>query len=129
MRIYLGARFLRRDELRLYAHKLTKLGYTITSRWLGGSHQMTPYSEIENQQYAEEDVDDLNSADMCIFFMEQPRELNDSRGGRHVELGMAIALNKYIVLIGPRENVFCYLPQIEHYDTFEDFVNANKMVS
>ncbi len=33
-----------------------------------------------------------------------------SRGGRHVEAGYALAKGKYLVLVGPRENVFYSLP-------------------
>lgn len=55
-----------------------------------------------------------------IAFTERPRANLASRGGRHVELGMAIALSKTIVIVGPRENVFCTLPGIVHHDTWPD---------
>lgn len=45
-----------------------------------------------------------------------------SRGGRHVEFGMALALAKRCIVIGPRENVFHLLPQVEQYDSWEQYL-------
>lgn len=41
-----------------------------------------------------------------------------SRGGRHVEFGMALAMDKRLVVVGPRENVFHLLPAVEQFDTW-----------
>ena len=50
-----------------------------------------------------------------------------ARGGRHVEFGMAIAAQKRIVVIGPRENIFHWLPMIEQFDTFDAFMDHARM--
>lgn len=124
MKIYLAARYSRREELCGYAEDLRNLGHTITSRWLAGSHQVSDAglseegSPEERQRFAEEDWADLMSAECCVSFTEQPRVAN-SRGGRHVEFGAALAAGKRCVVVGPRENVFCCLRQVEHHQDWE----------
>lgn len=40
----------------------------------------------------------------------------------HVEFGYALALEKRMVIIGLRENIFHTHPMVEHYHTFEEFL-------
>lgn len=129
MRIYLAARYSRREELCGYADHLRAEGHAITSRWLAGSPQVSDdglsaaASSALRQQFAGEDWEDLLSADACIAFSEAPRASN-SRGGRHVELGAALALNKIVLVIGPLENVFMCLPQVFHFRNWQDFLDV-----
>lgn len=136
MKIYLAGRYSRRLELCGYREELQKLGLAVTSRWLNGEHQLSrdglklgaigeEYVEAGNDQeaaalrqfFAKEDMEDVRAADLVIAFTEAPRA-EASRGGRHVELGMAIAWGKTIWIVGPRENVFCWLPDIDNFETF-----------
>lgn len=48
------------------------------------------------------------------------RSCADPTGGRHVELGMAIAWKIPILIIGERSNVFHVLPQVRVIDDTED---------
>jgi hypothetical protein len=73
------------------------------------------------------DLEDLYQADSLIAFSEvgirgKPRK--HSRGGRWVEFGLALGLGKTSVLVGPRENVFCHLPQVTLYATWQDYINT-----
>lgn len=36
--------------------------------------------------------------------------------------GYALAAGKRMVVIGPRENIFCWLPHVEHHATWQDFL-------
>ena len=126
MRIYLAARYSRREELCGYARILEAAGHEITSRWLDGGHQIPPDQEeavvrAEGERFAREDIEDVRRAECVIAFTEQPRE-GTSRGGRHVELGLALAWEKRLRIVGPRENVFCWLPEVMVYPTFEDLM-------
>jgi len=127
MNVYLAGRYSRREELRGYANELSSLGWTVVARWLQGSHTLDERGlsvqgeQSERARFACEDWDDVTFADVCISFTEQPRASN-SRGGRHVEFGAAMALGKRCIVIGPRENVFHYLPDLEHFDTWEEFM-------
>lgn len=134
MKFYLAARYSRREELCRYRDQLKAAGYAVTSRWLNGKHQIDnsgkpigdngeslvedgsgDYAATMRQHFAQEDVADVLAADVLIAFTEVPRS-GHSRGGRHVELGLALGTNRRVIVVGPRENVFCWLPQVEHFE-------------
>lgn len=128
MKIYLAARYTRLPELNHHRSFLRSLGHDITSRWLDGHHQASNTDllgeqapEHDRTRFALEDWEDLAKADMVINFTEAPRTTN-SRGGRHVEFGAALAMGKITVVIGPRENVFHCLPGIRAFESWKDFV-------
>ena len=126
MKIYLASRYSRFPEMQSYRSELERAGFSVTSRWINGGHQMdsagmsTQAGEVNRMQFAQEDYDDLCSADCVISFTEEPRTMSNSRGGRHVEHGMAIALGKRVIVVGHRENIFHCLPQVEFFPTWED---------
>ena len=124
MKIYLAARYSRRTELRFCKAELESYGHIITSRWLTGER------DGNNDQLNDEtintalvDEEDVIAADVVINFTEEPRTPR-TRGGRHVEFGIGRALGKQLVVIGPRENVFHYLPEVEQYDTWAQYRNG-----
>ncbi len=141
MKAYLAARYTRRLELCAYRTDLERLGIEVISRWLNGSHQLdnegrplgnagellfeagAPEVDHYRWKFATDDRDDVLAADTLIAFTEQPRTGN-SRGGRHVELGIALGANKRIVVVGPRENVFCWLPEVEQHDSWDAYLAA-----
>jgi hypothetical protein len=43
-----------------------------------------------------------------------------ARGGRHVELGLALCDGQRTIVVGHRENVFHWLPQIEFYNDWDE---------
>ena len=111
MKIYLAARWGRRSELRGYRDELEKMGHTVTSRWLD-DHDT---GDADNAAFvATQDLDDIIDANALIFFGEDPLLGLGKRGGRHVEFGFAFACAppKTVFLVGPRENVFHYLPSV-----------------
>jgi len=131
-KIYLAARYSLHPELQEYARQLSYDGHTITSRWIWGSHQiddsnLADANDVpEKIKFALEDREDLEMADTILSFTEPPRS-SASRGGRHVEYGMALALNKQCMVVGPRENIFHWLPEVAVFDTFDQARKALKM--
>ena len=125
MKIYLASRYSRYKEMQKVRDELKKMGFKITSRWIEGNHQISneglsiEAEENERIRFADEDIKDLNKADIVICFTEKPRTTR-SRGGRHVEMGMAIAWEKKIYVVGYRENVFCCLSEIVFCKNYED---------
>jgi len=118
-RVYLAARYSRAAELRTYRAELELKGYVVTSRWIDGGHELskegsTEAAEAERTRFAIEDRADLMSADIVVSFTEEPRKTT-TRGGRHVELGMALASGRRNIVVGYRENVFHCLPEIEFF--------------
>jgi hypothetical protein len=140
--IYLAARYSRHPEMQGYADELRNAGHVITSRWINGSHQVmlngealgpereamfeSDHESMESQrrEFAGHDWDDLMAADTVISFTEQPRKMGNSRGGRHVEFGAALAAGKRCIVVGWRENVFHCLPAVEFFQTWTDALEA-----
>lgn len=153
MNIYLAARYSRREELCGYRSQLAALGFTVQARWLNGEHQLsnngTPIGEkgealVEGtlrsgetlspeeqteraaalrQQFAQDDWEDVNAAEIVISFTEAPRS-SANRGGRHVEYGIALANSARVIVIGHRENIFHWLPCVEFHETWEAALKA-----
>jgi hypothetical protein len=139
VRIYLASRYSRRVELCGYRDALAKVGHDVTSRWLNGSHQIGDFGQpigdkgealVEGDKgcdseeaqalrikFAQEDVCDVLAAQIVVSFTEPPRS-NASRGGRHVEFGIALALNKPVIVVGYRENIFHWMPQVQFFPTW-----------
>ena len=132
MRIYIAARFSHRPECNELAHKLMALGHTITSRWVKpDSDHVVPtglsrqVADSERQRFALEDIEDVLAADCMVSLMEEPRNL--SRGGRHVEFGIALAAKHRLCIIGPRETVFHHHPSVEQFDSVEAFLASERV--
>jgi hypothetical protein len=117
-------------ELNLYKLELEARGHTVTSRWLNGNHQVddkglsAEADPKDRERFAVEDLEDILKADCLIHFTEQPR--TPTRGGRHVEMGIALGLGIKTIVIGPREHVFCCLPKVLVYPTFDDMLGTFK---
>lgn len=138
VRVYLAAPYYRKAEIQEYKNFLQTLGIEVTSRWMEEAHapktQMGEVAEDLHVTYALNDLEDVLNADMIVSFTEpmaeqpvQAEEFNRAkRGGRHVEFGFGMALGKELILVGPRENIFHYLPQVEQYDTFALFLAKHK---
>lgn len=125
-RIYLAGRYSRREELLRIGKQLKGMGHEVTSRWLLGKHEMKderPGHE-EAMMFAEEDIQDILKADVLVAFTEEPgAQKGRARGGRHVEFGYAIARGMRVCVVGHRENVFCHLPEVMHFDSTERFMS------
>jgi nucleoside 2-deoxyribosyltransferase len=124
LKLYIASRYWRRLELSGYAAELNAMGHCVTSRWIRGDHEMKDEkpSHEEARRFAEEDLHDLFRADMFVAFTESPGEAQGrARGGRHVELGFALAKGKAVIVVGHRENVFCHLPEVRQFPDFHEF--------
>lgn len=139
MRIYLAGRYDRRSEIAVYAAELRSLGHVVVSRWHDGGYEDDPDGTLAlacerawvvtggyptaAAPFAEQDLEDLDAADTAVFLTEPGGDFqvaaSAARGGRHVELGIAYAWAKRVIVVGPRENVFCTLPGVEVFDSWE----------
>ena len=142
MKIYLAARYSRIKELNGYRALLEESGYIVTSRWLNGDWQSHGYDAYQIARgdeldlypekaalFAKDDVEDINAAHIILCFSEEPRTGKSGRGGRHIELGLALALGKRAIVIGPRENVFHCLPEVEHFPTWDAFLRSQALIA
>jgi hypothetical protein len=121
--VYLASRFARRDEMKAIAAELEHHGYEVTSRWLTSTAALAT-TELEGSGRAAElatmDLEDVRRASVCIVFTEPPEQSRPGRGGRHTELGIALALGLRVMLVGPREHVFHCLPDIEQFRSWSE---------
>jgi nucleoside 2-deoxyribosyltransferase len=124
IKIYLAAGYSKKNEIRERANELRQLGVEVTSRWLDElhdpNHVMGELGPKEYEEIAVVDIEDINRAGSFALFTQDPT-VPFVRGGRMVEFGYAIAKEKRVFVIGPRENIFAYLPQVEVYATWEEF--------
>ena len=130
LKVYLAARYSLKEQMRAYAAELRAEGIEVTSRWLDEAYSSNtyddgkvPYNELV--MFARVDLQDVEDADVLVFFAEDP-ENQPRRGGRHVEFGYALAENKTILVVGPIENIFHNLPEITHFENFEQVKNTLK---
>ena len=85
--VYLSARHMRRPELLVAREGLVALGLEVTSRWLDGLDQPGGIAQISRE--------DIERSELYILFSD---ERGDS-GHRHVEFGIAMGLNKPIIVV------------------------------
>jgi len=133
MKVYLAGMFstiaLRKEQ----AAMLRSHGIEVTSRWIDENVPHNVETKDLPNTYHEEtavaDIQDIDAADVFIMFVPEDKELVDatlrsaSRGGRHFEMGYAYAGGPQEVLVcGPKENVFHHLPDVLHFETFEEIL-------
>lgn len=138
--VYLAAGYDRAWEMREFRDALQPFGWVVTSRWIDnkpddkpiGTHDLAVPAEdatgdvllasgdIYRRAHIQnlKNTEDLTRAASFILFTRTP----STNGGRHTELGMALALRKRIIVIGPRENVF--QAELERFDIFQDFLDS-----
>lgn len=124
MKLYLAGQYAKRDLLKQYAIELEDIGIVVTSRWLMEDKPLNTKIGDDTEDFYREtatvDLEDIDTADGVVFFSEDPH-VGIPRGGRHVEFGYGLAKGKLMWTIGPRENIFHFLPEIKNYPTFNDF--------
>jgi hypothetical protein len=110
--VYFAARYSRREELNGYRAELEALGFEVTARWLSTEPRVrSEYSDDDWRHLALLDQEDVLTADTLVCFTEPPETAGN--GGRHVELGMALALGRQVIVVGRREHIFHHLPEVE----------------
>jgi hypothetical protein len=140
-RYYFAARYSRNPELRAYRDDLLTAipGSVVTSRWIdchpdivGGLEQsFTPEALAADPagcwKFGLHDVEDLANATAIVSFTGNG---GGGKGGRHIEHGIAMALDFYsagpmrLIVVGPRENIFHCHPKTEVYSTWPEFLVA-----
>ena len=127
MKVYLAAQYPRRNEMRTVAALLLANNIEVTSHWILESlpldtqlHDVTAHKLL---QFAVQDRLDIDEADALVLFSEDPNA-GLPRGTHHTEFGYAMGLGKRLIVIGGPENVFHYFPEVVHYASLGDFLDA-----
>lgn len=115
LKVYTAAPFAKQPYVRMIAAWLRAHGFNCDPRWL---HESSKENE-DPLKAAQDDLRDLYDADILIAFTEPPSaDPTLNRGGRYVEFGYALALGKRIIVVGPKENIFAWLPEVEVFDSW-----------
>lgn len=130
MKIYLAARYARKEEMASLTSQIESLGHRVTSRWIHGEPVAASDEMLSGgvrERFAKEDLTDLRAAHICIYFAEAVEPMTGfSRGGKHVELGFALGLNMRVWVVGLRENNFQCLSRIRQFDTWRECAQVLK---
>ena len=130
MRFYLAAQYARREELRAYAAELAKIGIESTAHWLDETSPLngtlSNHSADHTTWLADRDIADIERADALVLFT-NGSETKIVRGAHHFEAGYAYGRGKRVITVGPRDNVFYYLPCIPNYPTWAEAFEQFKL--
>ena len=122
MKIYLAARFEKKNDMRDVRDFLVNDGHEVTSRWIDVEHEEDAAHTVTDAhriEYAKMDVDDVLAADALVAFSD-PRSAPGSGGGRHVEFGIALHAGKDIIVVGPKgEHIFHWCQDVLHVDDID----------
>lgn len=122
--VYLAAPFGRKLEMREKRDELWKLKQEVRARWIDEdifTSDTTPSSVGEAPSseylgtYAEIDFEDAKGCNTFIVFP-------GVGAGHHTEMGVALRQGSQVIVIGQKNNIFHYLPWVEHYATWENFL-------
>lgn len=118
LKIYIGASYPRIKEAEALGEKLDTKGFIVLSLWHQES-KSTKDSDYFSGLRALRDKEGVKYCDIFIEFIGDEK----SHGGRHCELGMALAWGKRIMLIGDKDKcIFTNLPWLARYK------NANELL-
>ncbi len=117
---YLAGRYSRRVEILGYAAALRAAGQQVRSSWLDGLHESEEGKADRNTQaaWARADYAEVSYCNRVIVFT---TDGDIGNGGHMVELGLALAWQIPVTLIGPRRNVFTQLLSVKQYGTWQEF--------
>lgn len=116
--IYLASAYERRDEMRDVRNICNRAGHMVCSSWL--DEDFSPEAAIhtyplkELQWMALRDEQEICKAELLILYP------GSTRGGSHVEFGIARGQGKRTIVVGEPTNIFHYLTNVEVYPTLEE---------
>lgn len=120
MTVYIACPYPERDYAIAVMLACEARGLTVTSRWLKKPDELA-------DQFAREDLQDVAAAD-CLLALNPPGYADRGTGGRHVELGYALALGKLVVLVGSKTNIFHYLDSLVRVDSLKPDAIAQELL-
>jgi len=125
MKIYIAASYPRKLDALVLGAKLIAYGHIVVSGWV---FEDEGYSDDQNkfermQDASIRDFKDVRECDLLVCLTDGENQL--THGGRHTELGIALALGKRVVVIGELEQVFHYYPCMRRL-TIEELLDEIK---
>jgi len=119
-KIYITAPYELRKSAQEAMKFFAEIGIECTARWIWQDD-----SAILSHEWAQADLNDVWLANILVA-LNPPEWAKNGSGGRHVELGIALTLEKPIYLIGERTNIFHYHDRVTVCATLDE---ARDMIS
>ena len=112
--IYIAGKYTAKARLKEHRAQVQASGFDVSSSWLD-----TNFPEvIDEDRMANEAVRDCQEVeDAGVFILDTIDE--SMTGGREVELGIALTVGASILHVGPKRNVFHYLPMVQHFEDWD----------
>jgi hypothetical protein len=110
-RIGFCARLGRRMELRCLAHDLlVSHAHEVVSSWIWRDDRDEDMSDLQKEDAARTNFNDLNRADVIVLFGEEANSPGAARQGRIFDFGTQAYRANTVrrIVVGPRENVGCF---------------------
>lgn len=121
MKIYIACHDQRMAQAA--ATQLSGSGYFITSRWLSASFDKTEsYTEKERAEIAKMDADDVLASEALVLIAGPDKY----SGGKFVEAGIALGVGIRVYVIGRRENMLLWHPEVRHYETIDAMIAGQR---
>lgn len=141
MKVYLAAPYKARDYMLIHvARHLEFKGHVVVSSWIREDHLVHSgtinAAPSQTEEYCAShiarDFADIDSADVVVLFTGQfiseslysVNLLDTVSGGRHVEVGYALAKGKRVIVVGNPENIFHRGGRVEIVPNFPTVVEA-----
>lgn len=117
MKVYIAASYTRYEEAKKLGEKLEEKEFEVISNWHSIDRPTKP-----DYNSATQAIRDIFEVEHCDLFIELIGD-KGSQGGRHCELGMALAWNKKVLLIGEIDGcIFENLPWLPRMKNIEQFL-------
>lgn len=118
MKVYIAASYTRIKEAKALGETLEQKEFSVVSNW-HQDHDNPIDADYLSGPRAIRDQYAIESCDLFVEFIGD----EGSKGGRHCELGMALAWNKKIILIGDLDCcIFTNLPWLPRMKNVEEFL-------
>lgn len=115
VKFYIAAR--RQHFAKQIRSLLIELDHSSTAGWIDSPHfGKKPYVDQLRTEEAQQDLLDVERADALIMYADN----HPSRGGRHTEVGIALAHRKPVIVVGDKENVFHWHPLVTVVSDLEE---------
>ena len=123
--IYIAGSYARKEEFRRYAVELEKFGHRVVSTCLNEPHSVEEFgtkiipSPSVSRAMAVRDLEDVARADVVLWFSDD----EFTRGGKHVEMGAALALGTCVDIIGHAETIFAHHHLVQILPSFQAWMD------
>lgn len=123
MNVYLASQYSQKHQTRQCATDLRNAGIDCVSVWLNEPHdaasRLVHLHENLKVQYAEQDIADILRADIFVVFSVS-EDTSIVRGGMVFETGFAYGQGKPVIVCGPKQCIFHWLPDITQVETWSE---------